>query len=134
MKCCICGGELNEYANNPFPVAGETCCNKCNYNVVIPLRFFYSDIVIDKALVISTNNTVKLIKPKEQYFTLEELQKCVDGYIEIYPTRSKEYMILVNAEGLINGMAFNQLASKIFNIDAYGPVVICPKKIFEKPE
>ena len=40
--CCICGSEFMGMGNNPAPVReGKTnrCCNDCNYNVVIPMRF-----------------------------------------------------------------------------------------------
>ena len=40
--CCICGKEFEGYGNNPDPIvpfeSGETCCNDCNANVVIPKR------------------------------------------------------------------------------------------------
>lgn len=42
-RCCICGGPLNDpYGHNPHPFpmeSGERCCEKCNSEVVIPLRF-----------------------------------------------------------------------------------------------
>ena len=39
MKCCICGKEIKDYGNNPFPIAenGE-CCDNCNMEVVVPAR------------------------------------------------------------------------------------------------
>ena len=37
--CCICGKEVDEYGNNPFPVKDTgKCCNKCNIEKVIPMR------------------------------------------------------------------------------------------------
>ena len=37
--CCICGKEFSEYGNNPYPVKDEgVCCDKCNYDAVIPAR------------------------------------------------------------------------------------------------
>ena len=38
-KCCICGREFLEFGNNPYPYMekGE-CCNRCNYDYVIPCR------------------------------------------------------------------------------------------------
>jgi len=43
MKCCICGAKMDDkYGNNPWPIKVESkedrCCNKCNWNVVIPAR------------------------------------------------------------------------------------------------
>lgn len=38
-KCCICGKEFIGFGNNPYPYMekGE-CCNRCNYDYVIPCR------------------------------------------------------------------------------------------------
>lgn len=37
-KCCICGEEFEGYGNNAEPVKEGTCCDSCNYAVVIPAR------------------------------------------------------------------------------------------------
>ena len=39
-KCCLCGGELEGYGNDPAPLkeSGE-CCDRCNAEKVIPARF-----------------------------------------------------------------------------------------------
>ena len=42
-KCCICGCQFSGDGNNPVPVKhndGEVCCDKCNTNIVIPIRLF----------------------------------------------------------------------------------------------
>lgn len=36
--CCICGKRYHGYGNNAEPVKDGECCDKCNYNVVIPAR------------------------------------------------------------------------------------------------
>ena len=29
--CCMCGEELKDFGNNPYPISDEgRCCNKCN--------------------------------------------------------------------------------------------------------
>lgn len=45
MKCCICGKEISlgtqdRYGNNAEPVRPfpNSCCDECNYNIVVPLR------------------------------------------------------------------------------------------------
>lgn len=41
--CCICGRQFSGEGNNPAPVEhhdGDVCCDKCNANVVVPLRLF----------------------------------------------------------------------------------------------
>lgn len=37
-ECCICGAEFTEWGNNALPVYEGICCDKCNYEVVIPIR------------------------------------------------------------------------------------------------
>lgn len=37
--CCICGGEFDDYGNNPYPYEDEgRCCKECNLKYVIPAR------------------------------------------------------------------------------------------------
>ena len=38
-KCCICGKKFDGWGNNPYPARekGE-CCDKCNWEIVIPMR------------------------------------------------------------------------------------------------
>lgn len=39
FKCCICGKEVEEYGNNPWPVKEDgICCSKCNLEKVLPAR------------------------------------------------------------------------------------------------
>lgn len=39
-KCVICRKEQTGYGNNPMPVAFHgRCCDKCNKQYVIPMRF-----------------------------------------------------------------------------------------------
>jgi ribosomal protein S13 len=37
-KCDICGKEFEGYGNNPAPLDGKICCDKCNVTYVIPAR------------------------------------------------------------------------------------------------
>ena len=38
FKCDICGKESEGYGNNPAPLDGKVCCDKCNETYVIPAR------------------------------------------------------------------------------------------------
>lgn len=41
MKCVICGEEINDYGNNPYPVRtaeDARCCDDCNSEFVLPVR------------------------------------------------------------------------------------------------
>jgi len=36
---CLCPLGINEsFGNNPWPLSGEKCCDKCNFTKVIPTR------------------------------------------------------------------------------------------------
>ena len=40
-KCCICGREFLGFGNNPAPYKENgRCCNRCNYDYVIPSRMY----------------------------------------------------------------------------------------------
>lgn len=36
--CCICGNHYDNYGNNAKPFKSGRCCDKCDNEVVIPLR------------------------------------------------------------------------------------------------
>lgn len=39
IKCIICGNEITNQGNNPFPVVDYgRCCDNCNLKYVIPAR------------------------------------------------------------------------------------------------
>lgn len=131
MTCSLCNKEILGDSHNAHPIGNEECCSKCNSLSVIPLRLFLSGIYQNKALVLKTDNTFDFIKPYGTTFELDELQTHIKGYIEVYPLRIPGHIILVNEEGLIHNMEFNNLASRIFGMKAVGPVMICPEAIFE---
>ena len=134
MKCSICGKEMTEYGNNPFPFGGKKCCDKCNRKVVIPYRTFLSELDTEKVALLITQNEMKIIKPKNKYFTLEELQANVEGNIEVAGTLFPAYLTICDEEGLLKKLPFNELSYKAFGNELYGNVLIVPCSIFEKPE
>ena len=71
--CDICLRELKGEKHNPSPIEVSVCCDECNTNVVIPYRIYLSNENKDKALLFQTNNTLKLVRPKNKHFELEEL-------------------------------------------------------------
>lgn len=131
MKCSICNKTFDGESHNPQPLSGKVCCSTCNNGVVLPMRVFQSGIQSDKALLITTERSIEFVKPKGSVFELDEIQRLVQGYIEIYPIRIPSHIVVVNEEGLILGMPFNAVAKLAFGIEAVGPVLNCPKRIFE---
>ena len=76
-----------------------------------------------KAQLVSTNGDVKSVKPKNnKTFSLKELQSYVDGYIQILKTRDERIMI-INEEGKLNNLPYNEIASSLYIYGMQDPVV-----------
>ena len=72
QKCCICGQEIEGYGNNPWPVKEDgECCDKCNYEKVIPARINQ----------LSEKEEVKDADPKQEW---QELIKSEEEAITLY--------------------------------------------------
>ena len=90
MKCCICGCELNDYGNNPYPLCAEDdresrCCNECDSHVI-------------QARLISMRGTKKV-----------EVDKLV---VIFYSKNSTSPMDILKANGkFLAGKATKQLSS-----------------------
>lgn len=134
MRCCICKKEIKGYGNNAFPAGNSTCCDECNIKVVVPYRLLLRNYEKEDTALLVTPNELKLVKPKDKYFTLKELKQSVNGYIELGMEVLPHFLTVVNEEGLIRKFKFNELAYHLFGIEVYGNALIVPKKIFEKPE
>lgn len=133
MKCCICGKEIKGYGNNRMPIEGASCCDQCNTRVVIPYRTFLSLVEKGGVAMLIKQDHIELIK-QSQPFTLKQAQVAVEGYIELAPRMFDDYLTIVNEEGLLKGLPFNNLAHLLFGVEYVGNVLICPEAIFEKPE
>lgn len=131
MRCSICNQDITGEEHNAFPVTTEVCCSTCNDNVVVPMRLYNLGNNQKEALLLCPDFQIKIIKPKEDRFSLQELQGLVDGYIEYYPSNNKKYAIIVNEEGLLMRLPFNHLSSRIYGIHAVGNVLIVPKKLLK---
>jgi len=86
-----------------------------------------------KAILISENGERKEVIPENKiYFTLEEMQKMVCGYVQVVPLNEK-FCLVINEEGKINGECKqNDEATKEW-IKVYGDtdilfgnVLMCP--------
>lgn len=84
------------------------------------------------------NSRIKGFNAEGKYFTLKELQKGVDGLIEIAETvtiYNQNYLVIVNEEGLIRNLPFNERFAMNFrnkhrNIYA-GNVLLIPEKMIK---
>lgn len=86
FECCLCHQKFKGYGNNPYPLVtdkGARCCDKCNYEKVIPARIALYDIKdsmnenLDNSNE-SFNNTMKKILLKE---VLSDLEEKIDNKI-----------------------------------------------------
>ena len=135
MRCSICKKEISGYGHNAFPVIiGGQCCDKCNEKIVIPARLFFETIKKQDYAMLILKDEIRLLKPKKKYFTLKELQEAVEGYIEVYSSCLPGYLNVVNEEGCLKNLYFNELSYKMFDTEFVGNVLVCPVRIFEKPE
>ena len=132
--CSICKKSFNEYGNNPSPFHGGVCCDDCNTKYVVPLRIYQSIHDPKYALHFKEDGTLETLKPKEKYFTLQELQTAVGGYIELYPCRYRDNLIVCDEEGLIKRRTVNTLFANLTSIKLVGDVLLCPTGIFEAPD
>ena len=135
MRCSICKNEISGYGHNAFPVIiGGQWCDKCNEKIVIPARLFFETIKKQDYAMLILKDEIRLLKPKKKYFTLKELQEAVEGYIEVYSSCFPGYLNVVNEEGCLKNLYFNELSYKMFDTEFVGNVLVCPVRIFEKPE
>jgi|LauGreDrversion4_2_1035121.scaffolds.fasta_scaffold557748_2 hypothetical protein len=65
-----------------------------------------------KGLLITTDGNATDIEFDKKFVSLEELQKCVEGYIEILWLRGGKALI-VNEEGKLDGLPINDRATYI---------------------
>lgn len=132
MKCSICGKKIEKYKNNAFPLGSGHCCDECNKKVVIPYRLFLGLLGSKKqGILITTNNELKLIKPKKDKFTLKELQNAVDGYIEVIASPFSGCICIVDEEGKIKDKVPNKLAFLILDRELVGEVLVIPNELLD---
>lgn len=132
IKCSICGKEIEgRFGNNPSPLKRGLCCDKCNTELVLPLRLYLAGANKNTALLVEPNGVISYHKVEGDKIKLEVLQEMVEGYIEIYPKQDYNFLFIVNEEGLIYNKRSNKLAYELFGISAVGNVVVLPKNLID---
>jgi hypothetical protein len=81
------------------------------------------------ALLIKTNGTQN---PNYEAETLTQMQKAVGGFIE--PIYINDKVILVNEEGLIMNLEYNETASEMCGQALVGDVLVLTQKEWNKDE
>lgn len=83
-----------------------------------------------KIRIIKTDDIMIEDEVEHDTLDLSYYQSVVGGYIEPVYINEDEVM-LVNDEGLINGMPFNRQATLLAQIPIMGNVIVIPKECFE---
>ena len=75
--------------------------------------------------IIKTNGNEVITSPKNgSNFSLGEMQKIVGGWIEVVTLRNGQLMV-VNEEGKMIGLPYNQAASILCGQPVVGDVLVC---------
>lgn len=130
-KCSICQNDYKGSGNNSAPLKRKECCQQCNTSIVIPLRTFLSGTITNRALLIKPDGLLQTIKPEAELLSLKQLQAAVGGLVEIYPKHDPLFHFIVNEEGILSKLDFNELAFEIFQIKVVGNLVVIPKGLIE---
>ena len=131
MKCDICQKEITGYDCNAWPLSEGRCCQECDDKYVVPLRVFLSGVIKDQILILKADDSTFEFESVDKELSLEKSQNIVEGYIELYPIRDKHFYFIVNEEGLLRKLKFNELAFKLFGIEVLGNMIVCPKNLFK---
>ena len=132
--CSLCKKPFIGYGNNPAPFRGKSCCDECNHKYVITLRDFLGKENPKYALCFKEDGSIEKLRPKNKYFTLEELQVAVGGLIELYPFLFQDKLIVCDEVGLIKEREININFANFTSIELVGDILLCPKDIFEEPD
>lgn len=104
IKCIICGTEIRDYGNNPYPITNgveDRCCEICNCNIVIPTRMYIAVVMRDDSNIIEQH-----IYNKDNEVNLAEMLCGIQGlldeiykfyyegkwYIRVYADRDGDYI------------------------------------------
>ena len=99
-----------------------------NYLVSIPRTKDY-------AVLLKTDDTFEISKPKERYFKLDELQRCVEGFVEsVNCGVIGECLEFINEEGFIKKLPVNNLGRRLLARTYRGNILVCPKNLVDTDE
>lgn len=74
------------------------------------------------AILYRTDGTFTEVCPENgRYFSLEELQRYVGGYIEYVETTDPDHLMVINEDGRLLGKLLNFVATALYN---YGGTIV----------
>jgi len=88
--------------------------------------------MIDGQVLSPDGSSREFLPANRKTYTLEELQEVVGGYIEII-SLSNGFLMVLNEEGKLKGLPFNEQASQLIPPTDYivGDVLVCKSKRIE---
>ena len=105
--------------------------NKSNAAIDKELENYLNNKGNKQLLLVDPNNYLIYMDTEEEKASLKELQRLVDGYIELYPKEDENFLFIVDEEGILKNKPYNALAKQLFDIDVVGALVVCPKELFD---
>lgn len=76
------------------------------------------------AVKITSEAIVQTVRPSREYFTLDELNSHVEGWIE--PMKVGPFWLMYKENSKESGKEYNQVASFFFDVPIYGTILIVP--------
>ena len=73
--------------------------------------------------IINTNNEIIESAPKEKFYSLQELQEIVEGYIEIV-FLPNNFCLVVNEEGKLKQLPINIIATQIIRQFGINDIIV----------
>mgnify|MGYP003644137826 FL=1 len=71
---------------------------------------------------------ITIIEKNDKQLDLKEMQKIVGGLIQVHPEKvkinNKHFDVIVNEEGWVNELPFNQMLSEMFDIEVAGTAIL----------
>lgn len=101
--CCICGEKIEGWGNNPWPIKEDgECCDKCNYEKVIPARIkkMYSTEITTKDISIEelSEEEKKAIEDYKKAISETNNPKLLDLFAHILKEETEHLKELQNQE------------------------------------
>lgn len=125
MRCHFCKKNRFECFEQDLSASINCVCVDCHKRYINPIRKFLRESKY--MMLIKTNYELKLIDISNEKFNIRKIQELIGGYIEIFSYKNEKYFVLVNEDGINLRLEINNLAKDIFDIYAFGNIVIIPK-------
>ena len=97
-KCCLCGETHSGWGNNPWPYAGDRCCDACNSMHVITARITNVKLPV----LTITNSEMKLLNENNQIvfnnLSLKKVPKSTGYALFNNSTHELQEYVIVRSE------------------------------------